>query len=129
VSNILAFEEVRPGITADLKAAKIKTTEYVGETITPPTACVIPSQPYLEWRSGGEGVPFGHLVTRVDVLLVSHRETSKKAAELIEGMIADAVRALSAWNVRRVSQPGIVQLQGAKFIGAVLTIETTVKEL
>lgn len=122
-----SFEEVRPAITADLQAADIKTTEYVGETITPPTVCVIPSQPYLEWRSGNEQVPFGHFVTRVDVLLVSHRETSKKAAELIEQMISDAIEALSAWNVRRVSQPGVVRLQGAKFIGAVLTIEETVK--
>lgn len=124
-----SFEEVRPLITADLKAAGIKTAEYVGETITPPAACVIPSQPYLEWRSGTEGIPFGHFVTRVDVLLVSHRESSKKAAELIEDMIGKAVRALDGWNVRRVSQPGIIQLQGAKFIGAVLTIEETVKEL
>lgn len=123
----LSFEEVRPEITKALKLAGIKTTEYVGETITPPTACVIPSQPYLEWRSGNDNVPFGHFVTRVDVLLVSHRETSKKAAELIEAMIADAIKALEEWDVRRVSQPGVVRLGGAKFIGAVLTIEETVK--
>jgi len=125
----LSFEEVRPEVVASITAAGLRSVPYVGETITPPCAVVIPGQPYLEWRPGNDEIPFAHFVTRIDVLLVSHREAAKKSAELIDSMILDAVKALSdRYDVRRVSQPGVVQLQGAKFIGAVLTIEETVKE-
>ena len=128
--NAPTFEQVRPDITSVLSNAGMETTEYIGETLKPPCACVIPGQPYLEWRPPSREIPFGHFVTRIDVLLVSHREASKKSAKLIEGMIRTAVTALHQdYDIRRVSQPGVVKPNGdVKFIGAVVTIEERVKE-
>lgn len=127
----LDFDQVRPSIEAALKAADpdLRTFDYIAEGLVPPCACVIPGQPYLEWRRPNDEIPFGHFVARIDVLLVSHRETAKRASALIEEQIYKAVKALKDdYDIRRVTQPGVIKLNGAKFIGAALTIEETVKE-
>ena len=122
--------EIRGDVAAKLNEAGVRAVEYVGETITPPCAAVVPAQPYMRWPTpGSRDIPFGHVNVGIDVLLVSHRESNKKAAVLVDRMIEDAVGALSPhYDLTRVSQPGRVELSGAKFIGAVITIEHTTEE-
>lgn len=125
----IAFEELRPGIEEALKAADFRTTSYIGEALSPPCACVIPGTPYMAWVPPSREIPFGCIVARIDVLLVSHREAAKKSAALIEEQILKAVKALQEdYDIKTVSQPRVVTLSGAKFVAAVLTIEETVKE-
>lgn len=120
--------ELRTDIATKLTSAGVKAIEYVGDAITPPCAAVVPAQPYLEWQSGRDGVPYGHVVAVIDVLLLAGRETSKTVAAAIDQMAESAIEALDDYDIRRLSQPGVVTLKGAKFIGAVLTIEELTKE-
>lgn len=118
--------ELRTEISADLVAAGLRSVEYVAEVITPPVAVVVPGVPYLRW--GGPGVPFGHVTVRFDVLALTVQGASKKSAELIDSMIEDVMAALDEWDVVDVTQPGLVELNGSKFMGSVIAIEQTIKE-
>lgn len=118
--------QLRLDVSEALVAGGLKSAEYVAETITPPIAVVVPGAPYIV--TSGEGVPFGHVRVRHDVLLVSHRGANKKAAALIDSMIETALAALNDYDVTDVAQPGLVELSGSKFMGSVVSIEQIVKE-
>lgn len=106
------------------KPAGFRAFEYVGETITPPCAAVIPAEPYLQYPDGNAKIPFRHVRLRIDVLLLSTRETSKTAAALTDQLIEWASARLSPnYDITAVSRPGVVTISGSKFVGSVLSIE------
>lgn len=119
---------LRTDVTADLAAAGIRAVEYIGETITPPCAVVVPGQPYIVQPSRGSGIPFGHVQVNVDVLLLVAREAAKTAAERIDQLVEDAFGALDEHDVVQVTRPAEVTLRGAKFIGASLSIQLVTEE-
>jgi len=119
----VSLTSLRTDVAADLVAAGVKAVEYVGETITPPCAVVVPGQPYIVEPSRTNDVPFGHVLVRVDVLLLVAREAAKSAAERIDQLVETAYAALGEHDITQVSRPGLVTLNGAKFVGSTITIE------
>ena len=119
----MSLTSLRTDVAADLTAAGVRSVEYVGETITPPCAVVVPGQPYIVQPSRSNGIPFGHVLVRVDVLLLVGNEAARSAAERIDQLVETAYAALEDRDVTQVSRPGIVPLNGAKFVGSTITIE------
>lgn len=120
---------LRTEVASLLEAAEIRAVEYVGETITPPCAVVVPGQPYLVWPTRSNGVPFGQVQVNVDVLLlVTESTAAKSAAERIDQLVEDALGALDELDVVSATRPGVVTLRGAKFVGASLTIQQITEE-
>lgn len=119
---------LRTAVAADLAAAEIKAVEYIGETITPPCAVVVPGQPYLVWPTRANGIPFGRVQVNVDVLLLVAPEAAQTAASRIDRLIEDALGALDEHDVVSAARPGVVTLRGAKFVGASLTIQQITEE-
>lgn len=114
---------------ADDAPAGFRAFEYVGESLAPPCAAVVPAEPYLRGPSRVDDIPFGRAVVGIDVLLISGREDAKQAAKLADELLEFAWRTLRPkFNVRTASRPGIITISGAKFIGSVLTIEQLTEE-
>lgn len=115
---------IRSDIAAVLTTAGIRAIDYVAETIAPPVAVVVPSDPYITQ----DGVPFGHLNVNISVLVIGAKGTNQAAAAQIDSLIAQAYTALNAvYDVTEVSPPGQVNLNGQAFLGAVLSISETTK--
>ena len=120
--------QLRTEVAAALTGAGIRAVEYVGETITPPCAVVVPGQPYLVWPTRTNGIPFGHVQVNVDVLLLVAPEAAKSAASRIDQLVEDALGALDEHDVVSASRPGEVTLRGTKLVGAALTIQQITEE-
>lgn len=117
---------LRTDVAAKLAAAGITAVEYIGETLTPPCAVVVPSQPYITAPSRSNLVPFGHVQVAVDVLLLVSPEAAKTAAHRIDQLTEQAYVALSdEHDVTQVTRPGLTELPKTKqkFVGCVLSIE------
>lgn len=113
---------LRTEVADALNAASIKAIEYVGEQITPPAVVVLPAAPYM--------VPsqhFGHFDVNISLLVVAGKGTSKASANALDSMIEQVIEALDDWDLTEVSQPGQVNLNGSNFLGAVISIEQTIK--
>lgn len=111
------------------KPVGFRAFEYVGESLVPPCAAVVPAEPYIRPPSQVDGIPWGQVRLGIDVLLLSARLDEKTAAQLIDQVIEYAYRVLNeGFDVRGVSRPGVVTISGSKYIGSVLTIEQTTKE-
>lgn len=119
----------RTTIAGILDDAGLRSAEYVGVTLAPPCAAVVPHQPYVRAGTPTDRVPFGHFIVGIDVLLLASREASKTAAASIDQQIETALAALADYDIAQVSQPGVVTLNGAKFIGAVINLEITTRSL
>jgi hypothetical protein len=121
--------ELRAGIASALTAGGVKSVEYVGETITPPCAAVIPSDPYVEPGRPGTDTPFGFSNVAVDVLVVSGLMTAKSQASVMDDLIEKALAALDEgdFDVQSVSRPGVITLKGAKYLASVIRVEETKK--
>lgn len=117
------LEAIRADVVALLTAADIKAVDYIGETMTPPVAAVIPGDPYLDT----EGAVFGHANVNLLVLLIGGKGTNKAAASQIDSLIAKAIDALDDWDITEVAQPGQVNLNGSNYLGSVITISTETK--
>lgn len=119
--------DLRVEIAEALDAAGIKAVEYIGETITPPCAVVVPGQPYLVWPTRSNGVPFGSVQVNVDVLLlVTESTAAKSAASRIDDLVVNAVETLDdreQYDVVSATRPGVVTLRGAKYVGASLSMQ------
>ena len=112
------------------KPAGFRAFEYVGETLEPPCAAIVPANPYIQPPQGlGDKTPFRKVQLGIDVLLLSALADAKKAAELTDQLIEYAYAVLRPlYDVKRVSRPGVVTVSAAKFIGAVLSIEQLTEE-
>ena len=120
--------QLRVAAADALEGAGVRAAEYLGETLSPPCAVVVPGRPYT--RGPGPtapGVPFGHRQVRLDVLLLTTRDGAKSDARRIDDLIETACAALDEYDITEVSQPGVVTHSGAKFIGSVITIEEVTK--
>lgn len=115
--------ELLAGVVADLEAGDVRAVDYMTETPTPSSAIVTPGQPFIV--AAGNGIPFGHQLVRIDVLLLVTREAAKTAAERMLSLVESAQAALTERDVVQVTRPGLVTLNAAKFIGCVVTIEVT----
>lgn len=124
--------EVKTALEAGVgKPTGFKAFEYIGETLTPPCAAIVPAEPYLQPPAATEKVPFRKVQVGIDVLLISAREDAAKAAKLTDELIEFAYRVLHVdgeYSVRRVSRPGVITVSGAKYIGSVLSIEQLTEE-
>lgn len=114
---------LRDDLVAALTAAGVKSADYASNLLSPPVAVVVPSPQYLSW--GESDVPFATPVTvRHDVLLLSNVTGSKEQeADLVDGLICQAVSALKGHGIKRVSRPGSLTIDGTKYLGAVLSLE------
>ena len=113
------------------KPAGFRAFEYIGETLEPPCAAIVPAEPYIRPPSATEGVPWRQVQVGIDVLLISAREDAAKAAQLTDDLIEYAYRVLHVqgeFSVRGVSRPGVITVSGAKYIGSVLSIEQLTEE-
>lgn len=111
------------------KPTGFRAFEYIGETLTPPCAAIVPAEPYLRPPSAADRIPFGRVRVGIDVLLISARENAAKAARLTDELIEFAHRTLrDDYDVTGVSRPGVITVSGAKFIGSVLSIEQLTEE-
>lgn len=121
---------IRTDVADRLIAVGIKAIDYTSEVITPPSAAVVPGQPYLTW--GDDGSTFSEpVLVHIDVLLIVSREVNKKAAKDVDELVTKALGALLAepsYDVTEVSQPGVVNLSGSKFMGSVITIQQSTEE-
>lgn len=116
--------QLRADVAATLTAAGITSIDYVAETIVPPVAIVMPSDPYVS----DQDVPFGHINVNLSVLVIGGKGTNQAAAQQIDSLIAQAYTALTAeYDVTEVSSPGQVTLNGQAFLGVVLSISETQK--
>lgn len=122
-----ALTDVRTAIVAVLTSAGFKSVEYVGETIVPPVAVVVPGNPYIDPEA--ENVEFGHVAVNTNVLIIGSRGTNKTQASEIDGLVWDAYIALAdaGYDLGEVASPGQVQLNGSVFIGAVISVQHTIK--
>lgn len=119
---------LRKAIADELTAGGLKAFEYT-DTITPPGAVVVPGQPYVQQRSGVDGVPFGHLLVTVDVLVLAQRDVNRTSSAKVDQMIDQALAALPDRDVVRVSRPDVVTLNQVNYLGSVLTIEETMRSV
>lgn len=117
------LEGIRAEVVAALSAADIKAVDYIGETMTPPVAAVVPGDPYLD----SEGATFGHTNVNLLILLIGGKGTNKAAASQIDSLIATALDALDDWDITEVAQPGLVNLNGSNYLGSVITISSETK--
>lgn len=127
--DLSQLEAVREAVAGVLNAVEIKAVDYTSEVITPPGAAVVPGQPYLTW--GDDRVAFAAPVTlHLDVLLIVARDVGKRQATQADQLIGKAVQALldAEYDVTAVSQPDVVTLSGAKFMGSVITVEQPLAE-
>lgn len=126
--------ELRTAIKTDLEAGDGKPVgfrafEYVGESLSPPCAAIVPAEPYVRPPSRDEAIPFGQVKVGIDVLLLSASADAATAAAATDELIEFAWRALDRnHDIRSVSRPGVVTVSGSKFIGSVLSIERTTEE-
>lgn len=113
------------------KPQGFRAFEYVGESLDPPCAAIVPAEPYLRAPDANEKIPFRRVVLGIDVLLISSREDAAKAAQLQDDLIEFAYRVLHVdgdYTVARVSRPGVITVSGSKFVGSVLSIEQLTEE-
>ena len=117
---------LREGVAAALTEAGLNGMDYVGERTVPPLAAVVPDAPYVQAPEGA--TPFGHYDVRIQVLLVGGKGTNQANADDLDDRIERALVALSdEYDVTEVSQPAEVQINGSAYVGAVLSIEQTVR--
>ena len=117
---------LRTDIAAALEAAGIHAIEHVAEVMQPPVAVVVPDDPYI--TTSGENLPYGHVVVRMSVLLISDKATNKAAASKIDSMIEQAYMALNDdWDITEVTTPGQVTVNGSTFLGSVISITQETK--
>lgn len=124
-----ALSTARQGVADSLVAAGLKAASYVAETVNPPIAVVVPDDPYVN-DEDSLAVPFGHSTVNLSVLLIGGKGTNKAAAEQIDEMVCvafSALRADTSWSVEAVSSPGQVNLNGHNYLGAVISIQRTMK--
>lgn len=119
---------LRKAIADQLTAGGVKAYEYT-DTVTPPGAVVVPGQPYVEQRSGTQGIPFGSVVVTVDVLVLGQRDVNRTSAAKVDELIDQALAALPDRDVVRVSRPDVVTLNQVQYLGSVLTIEETTRSV
>lgn len=117
--------QLRADVATALTTAGLTAIDYVAETIVPPVAVVVPSDPYVT----DEDVPFGHVNVNLSILVIGGKGTNKAAASQIDSLIAQAFVALltAGYDVTEVSPPGQVNLNGQSFLGAVIDLSETVK--
>lgn len=122
--------EIKTALEADAaKPAGFRAFEYVGESLAPPCAAIVPADPYMRGPSKIDEIPFGRVSVAIDVLLISAREDAATAAELTDDLIEYAYRVLvESYDVREVSRPGVITVSGAKYIGSVLSITQLTEE-
>lgn len=116
------LSDLRALVVTALNTGDIPAADYVGETITPPCAAVVPSEPYMELMPSGGRIPFGTWEVGTDVLLISHRATAKQQASLMDDLILKALAALDEFDVQTVSRPGVIKLQGASFMATAIRV-------
>lgn len=125
------FAELRESVSEDLQAEQLRTATYVGEALEPPVAVVVPAQPYIVYPGQTQrDVPFGHVLIRLDVLLVAGQESAKGVADRIDQMTEAALRGLRDRDVVRVTRPGLTKLRrnGPELVAAAVTIEEVTEE-
>lgn len=122
---LVSLYSLRTDVATALNAAGVKAIDYVAETITPPVVVVVPGDPYLTEPQGT--TPFGHYEVSISLLLVAAKGTNKAAATALDSMIEQVVGALDGWDLTAVSQPGQVNLNGSTYLGAVISINQTLK--
>ena len=128
--------EARTAVKTDLESGTgkpegFRAFEYIGESLTPPCAAVVPAEPYLRPPSEVERIPFRHVRVDIDVLLLAARADAKTAAASMDTLIEFAYAALKpskTRTIRSVSRPGVITVSGSKFIGSVLKIEELTEE-
>jgi len=119
VSTLTAIRtEVRDLIVA----AGIKSQEYTAEALVPPVAVVVPGEPYLSPSS-----TFGAHDVNLQVLLIGGKGTNKTVTAQLDAMTETVIEALREWDLANVAQPGLLTVNGARYLGTVLYLSTTIK--
>lgn len=119
--------EFRTGVAQALEAGGVTASEYIGETVRAPGACVVPADPYIEPGGPGTDLPFGMVSVALDVLVVSGLMTAKKQAAAMDALLDKALAALDEFDVRSVSRPGVITLKGSKYLASVIRVEEAKK--
>lgn len=113
--------ELRTGAAELITAAGVSAYGHVPERVTPPAAVVLPDEPYLS----GEGVTMcGTFRARYRAVVLGGRGTNATAADELDRLITVVVQALDdPFEIKTVSEPAEVELNGAGYLGAVVTFE------
>lgn len=115
--------QVRQDIVDVLKAAGLNAIHYVGATIVPPVAIVVPADDYITTPQGEN--PFNAPYSiNLQILVIGQKATNATAAENMDFLIASVVEALTDWDITEVTAPGEVSLKGITYSGAVLSLST-----
>lgn len=125
--DLVEFPGFRKAVADALTAGDVKAADYIGETLTPPCAAVVPADPYLTPAQPGDDLPYGFTAVALDVLLVSGLTTAKKQADAMDELIAKALTALDAFDVRSVTRPGVIKLRGANYLASTIRVEEATK--
>lgn len=114
--------DMRTEISNVLKAAGIKSVDYVSEQIIPPVAIVVPADPYISTPVGVN--PFNApYAVNLQILLLGPKATSKGAATQMDELIVSCLDALDDYDITEVTAPGEVTIKGGSvYSGAVLTL-------
>lgn len=120
-----ALTALRQQAVTALKAAGLNAVEYTSERLVAPVAVVAPDHPYVDH----EDVTFGHIGVNLNVLLIAAKGTNKAAADAVDQLIEDALVALddADFDVREVSEPGEINLNGQSHLGAVINVKQETK--
>lgn len=123
-----ALTDLRTQVVTDLSDAGLPAVEYVAERVAPPVVVVVPGSPYVAAPDGDGTVPFGAYDVHLDVLAVAGKGTNRATAEWVDDTVIAVLAALGDdWDVTEVGQPSEVQINGQAHLGAVVSLEQTVR--
>lgn len=118
---VTQLETLRKEVADQLTAAGLPGYAHVPERITPPAAVVLPGAPYVD---GEDVTQCGTYRVRLRVSVLAGRGTNAAAADAMDRHIVTAVQALDVdHDVKAVAEPVEVELNGATYLGTVITIE------
>lgn len=120
-----ALTTLRADVAEILSDAGIKAIHYQENRITPPCAIVIPDDNYVSFR---EGDRFGYINVALQVLLLGPRTTERTGAEMFDGMILTALKALGdEFDIATVQAPSEVMINEVEYFAVVITLEVQIQ--
>lgn len=122
--------ELRARAAGALETAGLNAFDHVPERVVPPVAVVLPDQPYV--IGDGEGDPptmCGTFRVRLRVNVLGGRGTNDQAANQLDQLLTTALLALESagFDVGDVAEPAEVELNGAGFLGTVISLSDLVE--
>jgi hypothetical protein len=117
------LSELRRDTAQRLTDAGVPGYGYVPERVTPPAAVVLPDEPYL---ASDDTSMCGTFRARLRVVVLGGIGTNELAADQLDQLVVTAVTELDrgGFEALTVSEPAEVELNGAGYLGTVISVET-----